>query len=236
MVMATLDTIITLSMVVVAGAATCRERLQQPFASDSIWNTAVGSQAHYIPANLYPAPTSPPPPPLSMCQLGLQDPARRRGCTGWQPSWGEQQCIHAGCCYDPHPNPDPHHYAWCYANTSEPTGKNPAQFYVDQDYMIAASESDPTTPFIDQGWWGSDAQCGRNHCCIKGQQKGTLPFPFNWTINMTSNNAAALLLPDRTTLVQFQPLVRCTAGSPVLGLHFFFNIHPNISILSLIHI
>jgi hypothetical protein len=35
---------------------------------------------------------------------------------------------------------------------------------------------------------------------------------------MTSNNAAALLLPDQETLVQFQPLVRCTPGGPLFSL------------------
>ena len=76
--------------------------------------------------------------------------------------------------------------------------------------FAATSASDPATPFVDQGWWGSDAQCGRDHCCRKTASKlvGTLPFPYNWTINMTSNNAAAVLMPDRETLVQFQPLVR----------------------------
>ena len=35
---------------------------------------------------------------------------------------------------------------------------------------------------------------------------------------LNSNNAAALLMPDNDTLVQFQPLVRCQPGGPLLSL------------------
>ena len=97
---------------------------------------------------------------------------------------------------------------------------DPERIYVDQDYFIATAHTDPLTPMFNQGWWGNDPQCGTDHCCQKRTAKevGTLPFPYNWTINMTSNNAAAVLLPDRETLVQFQPLVRCTPGSPLFSL------------------
>ena len=37
-----------------AMAATCRDRFLEPFSSDSIWNTAIGSNAHFVPANLFP--------------------------------------------------------------------------------------------------------------------------------------------------------------------------------------
>eukprot|EP00948_MAST-09A_sp_MAST-9A-sp1_P002382 g2382.t1 len=86
--------------------------------------------------------------------------------------------------------------------------------------MIRADQNDPETAFVNQGWWGDDPECGQNHCCRKKTSKvvGTIPFPYNWTVNMTSNNAAALLLPDGETLVQFQPLVRCSPGSPLYSL------------------
>ena len=197
----------------------CRDRVKAPFSSSSIWNVAIGSEAVFTPANLYPKPSpspSPSPsPPTDVCEAGRLHPARRAGCPGWESSWTPATCLAHGCCYDPHPSPDPLHYAWCYANVS-----GPSRFYVDIDYMIVASASDPETPFLDQGWWGVDSECGRDHCCRKSttKQVGTVPFPRDWVVNMTSNNAAALLLPDNVTLVQFQPLVRCTPGSPLFSL------------------
>ena len=121
-------------------------------------------------------------------------------------------------------------FAWCYANRTRPAtaGAVPGGFYVDTDYFVATSALDPPTPFVDQGWWGSDHQCGRDHCCIRTTSKtiGTVIFPHNQTFgNGTSggNNAAAVLLPDRDTLVQFQPLYRCSPGSPILSLGFFLK-------------
>jgi hypothetical protein len=202
----------------------CRDRLTHPFASSSIWNTAIGSEARYVAADIYTyvPPPPPPPPGTDLCAAGKQDPAQRRGCPGWQSHWTGPDCIQHGCCSVTTPNPDPQHYPWCYAKPgSVLPGKNdPERMYVDQDYFIPTSAADPATPFFDQGWWGSDAECGLDHCCQKTSSKlvGTLPFPQDWTINMTSNNAAAVLLPDRETLVQFQPLVRCTPGSPIFSL------------------
>ena len=51
-----------------------------------------------------------------------------------------------------------------------------------------------------------------------GALVGTMPFPHSWTTGMTSNNAAAVLLPDNETLVQFQPLIRCAPGAPIFGI------------------
>ena len=62
---------------------------------------------------------------------------------------------------------------------------------------------------------------GRN-----GTLVGFLPFPESWTVGMASNNAAAVLMPDNVTLVQFQPLVRCAAGGPVFSLSWQYFI-PN---------
>ena len=40
--------------VATAMLAPCRDRFLQPFSSDSIWNTAIGSNARFVPANLFP--------------------------------------------------------------------------------------------------------------------------------------------------------------------------------------
>ena len=94
----------------------CRDRLLQPFATSSIWNVAIGSDAVYLPAGIYP-PTPPPPPPApgaDACAAARADPAIRRGCAGWQPDWKEADCLAHGCCYDDHPDPDPQGRPWCF--------------------------------------------------------------------------------------------------------------------------
>ncbi|CAF1665766.1 unnamed protein product, partial [Didymodactylos carnosus] len=48
---------------------------------------------------------------------------------------------------------------------------------------------------------------------------GTIHFPANLTVTaFDNNNAAALLQPDNHTIINTQPLYRCTPGSPVLSL------------------
>lgn len=176
---ASLGISLILGMTGASGTAPCRDRLKQPFSSTSIWNTGVGSSAVYLAANIYPISPAPAP-PADWCTALRPVPSQRQGCPGWNSSWGIADCGHAGCCYDPHPNPDPHGYAWCYANTSKSeTGTLPGVFYVDTDYFIPTTTSDPLTPFVNQGWWGSNAVCGRNHCCKIPTSKviGTLPFP-----------------------------------------------------------
>ena len=46
-----------------------------------------------------------------------------------------------------------------------------------------------------------------------------IPFPRNATFTaFGENNAFAVLLPDKTTLVQSQPLYRCKPDTPILAL------------------
>jgi hypothetical protein len=107
----------------------------------------------------------------------------------------------------------------------------PSGFYVDTDYFIATKPSDPLVPFYDQGWWGGpvpalDPQgmdpCARQNSTVPGHSGdfvGMIPFPHDFVVpGMTSNNVAAVLLPDNETLVQFAPIIRCTPGGPVHGL------------------
>jgi len=197
----------------------CRDRLKEPFASSSIWNTAIGSGALMVPAGIYPAPAH----IDEGCAAGKGDPSKRTGCPGWQPHWSIDDCYSHGCCYDPHPSPDPAHYPWCYANST--MGGGPERFRTDVDFFVATAATDPVTDFVNQGWWGNDPECGYNHCCKRNRSKtvGTMRFPYNWTVNQTSNNAAAILLPDHETLVQVQPLVRCTPGSPLFAIANFLK-------------
>lgn len=159
-------------------AAGCRDRLKQPFSSDSIWNTAIGSSAVYIPADLYNG-------------SNVSTTLRRTAP----------------------PIPQLH---------------KPLAVYVDTDYFIVTSESDPATPVVGQGWHGSDPLCAANHCCQKPDAPtlGTLPFPKNWTTRMTGNNNAAVLLPDNQTVVQWRFFMRCARGGNILATNM-----SNVSIL-----
>ena len=49
------------------------------------------------------------------CAAGKADPTSRLNCVGWAPSWSPADCTAHGCCYDPHPDPEPANVPWCYA-------------------------------------------------------------------------------------------------------------------------
>eukprot|EP00729_Bicosta_minor_P021332 gene21332-28234_t len=174
----------------------------------------IGDESQYEDAHIYPEEKV-----ADTCEKGKLNPSARAGCAGWNASWTEATCLSAGCCYNPI-TPDPQHYGWCYAKGG--SGGGPKVFYTDTDIFIATTDSDPQTTFVDQGWWGQN-----DHCVIKG-----------------NNNAAAVLMPDNVygtvllgtedavTLVQFQPLYRCSPGSPVLSLSYFLRAKwSNVSIL-----
>lgn len=95
----------------------------------------------------------------------------------------------------------------------------PTQFHNDQDFFLLATAADPLTPWIDQGDWGSD-----DHCQVTGQVVSQIPLPVNFTTasdgtgpGQPNNNAMGILLPDNETLVQMQPVYRCSAGGPLLA-------------------
>lgn len=93
----------------------------------------------------------------------------------------------------------------------------PHSFFSDDDYFIVATPEDPLTPWFNQGWWGKPS--GEAHCNITGPFIKNIHFPINVTVRaFTDNNAAALLQPDKRTIINTQPLFRCTPGSPVLSL------------------
>ena len=141
-----------------------------------------------------------------------------------------------GSCAAPIEPHGPKSSLWCYTKPSEEfsnASQLPAGFYVDQDYFVATKSSDPHTIWYNQGFMTPQGDCVRNNCGGKcntardnsncsylcsGALVGTMPFPHSWTTGMTSNNAAAVLLPDNETLVQFQPLIRCAPGAPIFGI------------------
>ena len=63
----------------------CRDRYLQPFASTSIWNTAIGQNAVFMPASIYTGMDN-----KTGCQLRINSPSRRRQCPGLPPSPSQQ--------------------------------------------------------------------------------------------------------------------------------------------------
>jgi hypothetical protein len=91
----------------------------------------------------------------------------------------------------------------------------PYNFFSDDDYFIISTSDDPPTPWYNQGWWGTPGN--KSQCNITGELVGNISFPANVTVIELGNNAAALLQPDSHTIINTQPLYRCTPGSPVLS-------------------
>lgn len=134
-----------------------RNPLKQPFASNSIWNMPIGSNAVYVPANLS-------------------------------------------------PNPGNNIYA-----------KMPG---IDDEKIILK----PTAPLVkinqsSAGWSGKD------RCVATGGLLLQVPMPTSYVVpNTNKNSSATFLLGDGRTIVQTQPLARCTAGGSGTAMVKFANV------------
>lgn len=85
----------------------------------------------------------------------------------------------------------------------------------DEEYFYKAKADDPVRSVYVPGTWGP----GR---CTGTTPQGKLQVPDNLIVpdateTSTPNNPAAFLLPDGKTLVQLNPLTRCTSGGNVYG-------------------
>jgi len=182
-------------------AAPCRDRWQQPFSSTSIWNSAIGSGASFVPAQIYTGAFN-----YSYgCSLRVSAANRRVGCKapGTDGKTPEAECIAAGCCFVSNPRPQ------CFI----PAGGVPdAGIHADQDVLVRASPADPPTPFLDRAWRGGA------ECVEGGAARGSVPFPADFMVDCEdNNNAFALLLADNVTLLQSQPLYRAAPGRPIMA-------------------
>lgn len=89
---------------------------------------------------------------------------------------------------------------------------------IDTEWFFKLKEGDPLRPVLLPGAWGK----GR---CLGTTFIGTsLPIPDNLIVPdatakpyYTPNNPSAFLMPDRRTLIQLEPLARCTVGGNVYG-------------------
>jgi hypothetical protein len=134
-----------------------RDPLKQPFASTSIWNMPIGSNAQYVAANLSGNP----------------------GNTIWASMPG-----------------------------------------IDEDKIILTPAAPMTQLYASNAGWS-----GANRCAATGGLLLTVPMPSDYVVpNGSGNNSAAFLMPDKRTIVQTQPLTRCTAGAPGTSMATFANV------------
>jgi hypothetical protein len=140
-----------------APAATGRDPLRYPFASNSIWNMPIGAGARYVPAKLSGTP----------------------GNNIW-----------AGMPF------------------------------VDEEKIVLR----PSAP-LTRLHHSSAAWSGKDRCKPGGGLVVSVPMPSDYVVpHSTENNSAVFLMPDRRTIVQTQPLTRCTAGAPGTSMAKFANV------------
>jgi hypothetical protein len=87
---------------------------------------------------------------------------------------------------------------------------------VDTNYIFRVPAGAPERPvYLNPSW---DQRCEGQKPQYNQNGRKTVPIPDDWVIpNGNSNNASAFLLQDGRTLVQINPLARCTRGGPVYG-------------------
>jgi hypothetical protein len=218
----------------------CRDRFLSPFGPGSLWNTAIGSEAVFVPANLYPrstgtlslslgdnAGTAGAPTP-TQCANMTAHPAQRRTCPGAHGGITRAQCAAKGCCFaNLHCNVS---CPWCFLAHRQ---FGPLQFHNDNDYILAAAETDPLVTWYQQGWWGSgpkgdcEAPSLSNCNCHCDVLSHAAPFPRQLHIpsdflttqgdGCSGNNGLSMLQPDNVTVIQTQPAYRCKKGGPLLS-------------------
>jgi hypothetical protein len=87
---------------------------------------------------------------------------------------------------------------------------------VDVNYIFRVPAGAPERPvYLNPSW---EVRCLGQKAQFNPNARKSVPIPDDWVIpSANSNNASAFLLPDGRTLVQINPLSRCTRGGPVYG-------------------
>ena len=81
---------------------------------------------------------------------------------------------------------------------------------IDDEHIVLKPTSPLTRINVSSAAWS-----GRNRCAATGGQLLQVPMPINYIVpNSTSNSSSSFLLADGRSIVQTQPLARCTAGGP----------------------
>ena len=107
-----------------------------------------------------------------------------------------------------------------YSDNPKDTHGRPTQFHVDQDWALRSDIADPVVVWRDSFSAFPAPNCTQNGCCVANNLPAVseLQLPFQLVTDcVPNNNAAALLLPDNDTLVQFQPFYRGVAGGSFMA-------------------
>jgi hypothetical protein len=92
--------------------------------------------------------------------------------------------------------------------------------FVDEEKIVLR----PSAPLTRLHYNGA-AWSGRDRCKPGAGLVVSVPMPGNYIVpDSTENNSAVFLMPDRRTIVQTQPLTRCTAGAPGTSMAKFANV------------
>ena len=100
------------------------------------------------------------------------------------------------------------------ANTAAAEG-----VYADEDILVLTPDVPLVDIFFNDAGW-----TGRDRCPALGPSAMTAPIPSSLIIPSDgANYALAVLMPDRHTIRQTQPLAHCTAGGPFTSWVVFDN-------------
>jgi hypothetical protein len=96
-------------------------------------------------------------------------------------------------------------------------------FFQADDERISLTPTAPATSvYYSSAGWSSTSRCaasGGSGIGLPSTNPLQVPMPASWIIPSDgANDGAAFLLADNQTVVQLQPLARCTAGGPATAL------------------
>jgi hypothetical protein len=108
------------------------------------------------------------------------------------------------------------------ANLSGNPGKNiyAAMPGIDGEHLVLKPTAPMTTINVSNAGW-----TGKNRCGATGGLLVSVPMPSSYVVpNDNKNSAGVFLMSDKRTIVQTQPLARCTAGAAGTAMAKFTNV------------
>ena len=108
------------------------------------------------------------------------------------------------------------------ANLSGNPGNNiwAAMPGIDGEHLVLKPTSPMTNINVSSAGWS-----GANRCAATGGLLVSVPMPSSYVVpNDNKNSAGVFLMSDKRTIVQTQPLARCTSGAPGTAMAKFANV------------